>query len=385
MSKAALLDGSSSAALLPAGVRREPRAPKRPRPQEFHDAFDATSMVYDCFWHADGQRVLLIAPPPVNLEAGYRLASFSAMPGGAPLKSRFHLGLSVMIVELGGVPTDSTAIAMRFGNETIGLPIRANHSAALAGARILFGMNKNNDLAWIAEWARFHQRTHGTDTVILYENGSTAYSDDDVVETLRGIGGLRHVAVPVWQQPFGRTDPAVRINPYWAHFPQIASMSHVLRRFCASAGGILNADIDELVEAPEGRSIYDVASRLKHGLAVFHGTWIEASPMTEPPRDHRSYVFRYRNEAARRSDARKWALDPRRAWVANLDVHPYWHWIAGRPMFSKVFPPGAGYWHFRAINTNWKVSRTDAMPDRALLEPDPALIATFEREKLTPA
>ena len=55
-------------------------------------------------------------------------------------------------------------------------------------------MNKNNDLAWIREWATFHQRLHGTDTVILYDNGSTAYAVDDVIETLRSVPGLARVA-----------------------------------------------------------------------------------------------------------------------------------------------------------------------------------------------
>lgn len=370
---AALLDAQSSAALLPAGVRRMPRVPQRKRPQAFHDAFDATSMVYDCFWHADGKRVLLVCAAPVNLLAGYTLATFTA--SGVRLKQKLHVSLSVMIVELPGVPAGSTAITMTFGRETVELPINANLATILDGAKILFGMNKNNDLAWIREWATFHQRLHGTDTVILYDNGSTIYTVEEVVESLRTVPGLVQVAVPVWPQPFGRTDPAVRLNPYWAHFPQIASMSAVLRRYGARAAGILNADIDELVQAPGGTSIYAVASGLKHGLAVFRGRWVEAAPLAEPAIDHRGYGLTQSDPRLAQSRPNKWALDPRRTWVANLDVHPYWHWIAGRPMFSKVRPEGALYWHFRGINTNWK--RSPAVVDRAALTPDEDLAAAF--------
>jgi len=373
---AELLAADSSAALLPAGIRRAPRAPTRSRPQNFHDAFDATSMVYDCFRHADGQRVLLVAPPPVNVEAGYRLATYVALPSRAKLRARFHIGLSVMIIEL-MVPDETSAIAVRFGSETTELLIQDNYSQSLAGSRILFGMNKNNDLAWIREWAAFHQRVHGTDTVIVYENGSTAYTREDVAATLLSVPGLAHVAVPSWPQPFGRTDPAVRLNPYWAHFPQIASMSHVLRRFGAHAAGILNADIDELVRSPDGQSIYDVTSKLRHGLSVFRGQWIEAVPREGNAVDHRDYTLRHRDTKLRRSGARKWALDPRRQWVANLKVQPYWHWIDGRPPFSKVFPSGAGYWHFKGINTNWKTHRAESVPDADALERDADLEAAF--------
>lgn len=375
MSPAALLDAQSSAALLPAGVRRTPRAPQRKRPQAFLDAFDATSMVYDCFWHVDGNRVLLVCAAPVNLVAGYRLATFTA--SGVRLRQRLHASLSVMIVELPGVPAGSTAITMTFGHETVELPINTNLAPILDGAKILFGMNKNNDLAWIREWATFHQRLHGTDTVVLYDNGSTAYPAEEVVETLRAVPGLTHVAVPVWPQPFGRTDPAVRFNPYWAHFPQIASMSAVLRRYGTRAAGILNADIDELVQAPGGTSIYNIASSLRHGLAVFRGRWVEAVPLAGPAEDHRGYGFSQTDPRRAQSRPNKWALDPRRPWVANLGVHPYWHWIDGRPMLSKVRPEGALYWHFRGINTNWK--RTPATVDRGEVAPDAELAAAFAR------
>jgi hypothetical protein len=375
MISAALLDAESSAAQLPAGVRREPRKPQRRRPQSFLDAFDATGLAYDCFRHADGKRVLLVCPPPVNLVADYALATYTA--SGTTLRPKFHTSLSVMIIELRDVPDGSEAIVVRFGQETCELPIRANRSAALEGARILFGMNRDNDLAWIREWAAFHQRLHGTDTVILYDNGSTAYAVEDVVETLRSVPGLAHVAVPLWPQPFGRTDPAVRLNPYWAHFPQIASMSAVLRRYGAKARGILNADIDELVQAPSGRSIYEVATSLKHGLAVFRGRWIEAVPLAAAAVDHRGYGLTQRDPRGARSRPNKWALDPKRPWVDSLDVHPYWHWIAGRPMFSKVSPVGALYWHFRGINTNWK--RTSEPIAQELLMADAELAEAFAR------
>ncbi|MDO8359692.1 MAG: hypothetical protein Q7T08_06595 [Devosia sp.] len=380
MSGAALLETGASRADLPAGstLKRLPRSPRRPRPQAFLDAFDAQGLVYDCFRHADGRRVLLVGPPPVNLMHHWRGATFAVLPGRSTVRGRFHISVSVMITELLDVPQDAREIEMMFDGASHILPIQPNTSAELSGRRVLFSMNKDNDLAWIREWALFHARLHGTDTVILFDNGSRRYAVGDVEETLRSVLGLTHVAVPVWTQNFGRTDPVVRVDPYWAHFPQIAAMSVVLRRYGAAAAGLLNCDIDELARRPEGGSIYDAASRTKHGLAVFRGQWIEAVPEAGgPARDHSG--FRMRLADPRRALARpnKWALDPRRAWVANLGVHPYWHWIAGRPLFGKVSPAGSLYWHFRGINTNWKADRTSRLPPPGGLEPDPDLGATF--------
>ena len=60
--------GNSPAFLAADGpLRRLPRSPRKARPQEFLDRFEDRALVYDCFWHADGERVLLVGPPPMNL------------------------------------------------------------------------------------------------------------------------------------------------------------------------------------------------------------------------------------------------------------------------------------------------------------------------------
>jgi hypothetical protein len=95
--------------------------------------------------------------------------------------------------------------------------------------------------------------------------------------------------------------------------------------------------------------------------------------------DHRGYGLVKADPRRARSRPNKWALDPKRRWVEDLRVHPYWHWIAGRPLFAKVTPPGALYWHFRGISTNWKVDRTGMLPERETLQPDTDLAQAFAR------
>ena len=80
---AAPLPSANSYAALPfdTPVRRLPRAPERKRTTDFTAAFDYQTLFYDCFRHADGQRVLMVGPAWVNLEAGYRLAKHRDRPG----------------------------------------------------------------------------------------------------------------------------------------------------------------------------------------------------------------------------------------------------------------------------------------------------------------
>jgi hypothetical protein len=193
--------------------------------------------------------------------------------------------------------------------------------------------------------------------VILFDNASSKYDAADVQGMLAQVPGITHVGVPRWPYSFGPFDPAVKANPYWGRFLQIASMSVVLRRYGARAYGLLDCDIDELAGTRSGASIYELARGSRGGLVVFRGTWIEA---TAPGRRHRDYTRKLADPKAAQSPQRKWCLDPTRPWVRKYSVHPYWHWIEGRAWFSKTMPDDATYWHFKGINTNWKQPRTAA-------------------------
>jgi hypothetical protein len=371
---ARIVDTASSSAFLAEdpSLRRLPRRPGLARPEGFGAAFEDQALAYDCFWHGDGRRVLIVGPPPVNLWPHYRTARYAA--GATALRVRYHRSLSVMVTELDGVPADATEVTMALGGEQR-LPIRPSHVADFAGSRLLFSINKNNELAWIGEWARYHAAVHGTDAVVLFDNGSTRYAPAEIAATLAAVPGLTRVAVPSWPHKFGPIDRTLRYEPFWSRFLQIASMSVLLRRFGMKAFGLLNCDIDELA-APASPSIYDQARQSRGGLVTFRGQWVEAATAEGAP-THRSFTQRLRDPERRLSRPRKWVLDPSRSWVGRLNVHPYWHFIKGRPLLSKSSPPELSYWHFRGINTGWK--RGVTVPPAEALEADAPLRAAFER------
>lgn len=378
-----LLPSGHSSAFLPesSALRRLPRGPRRPRAKEFVlNKFETRALLYDAFWHLDGKRILLVGPPPLNLGPQIRHARYLALPSRTPLHANFHASASVMLTELSGAPADTTGIELLIGPERLEFPVQANSSGQLAGRRVLFTMSKNNELAWIREWAHYHAAVQGADAVILFDNGSKRYELAEIEATLRAVQGIRNAAVISWPYRYGATDLAVLSNPYYGLFLQIASMSVALRRYGGRAFGLLNCDIDELVATPEGTTAFNLARESTHGLVVTRGQFIEAVP-TEPKDRvliHRDFATRRRDPVTRLSRPRKWALDPTRSWVADLGVHPYMHWIEGRPWFAKTQPPGMFHWHFRGINTNWKESRTDASHlTPADLEIDERLAAVF--------
>ena len=365
MSAAALPVANSYAALSPGNAaHRVPRSARSERPAEFYKAFDTKTLFYDCFWDADGKRVLLVGPPPYGLDL--KSATFTARPSGDRLQARFWPSLSTMITELPSAPSGTTSIEVALAGEQFSLQVQPNASAELAGKRLLFTINKNNDLAWIREWAEYHARLHGTEAIVLFDNASARYDVREVHGVLASVPGITHVGVHHWPYSFGPFDPALKANPYWGRFLQIASMSVVLRRYGEHAYGLLDCDIDELAGTRSGASIYDLAHHSRGGLVVFRGTWIEASGQGAR---HRDYMEHLSDPKAAHSPQRKWALDPTRPGGRRLSVHPYWHWIEGRAWFSKSMPDDALYWHFKGINTNWKQDRTKA-PDGALVRDD---------------
>ncbi len=166
----------------------------------------------------------------------------------------------------------------------------------------------------------------------------------------------------------------MKANPYWARFFQISTMSVALRRYGMRAAGLINCDIDELAGTRSGASLYELAKQSRGGLVVFRGIWIEA---TGGGAAHRDYTQRLADDKAALSPQRKWVLDPSRAWVRRLGVHPYWHWVEGRPLLAKSMPEDATYWHFKGINTNWKMQRAAAPSGTTVV--DEQLVAAMRR------
>lgn len=337
-------------------VKRLPRSPWRPRPDGFWAAFEDRALYYDAFRAANGKDVLLVGPTPLNLRGGLEAARYSALPSGVALGAELFPSRSTMLTRLANVPEDARAVRVEAFGETFDLAIQPNFSASLADARILFTINKNNRLEWIADWAHWHASLHGTDTVILFDNGSTEYTIDQLEDTLAAVDGLKTVIVIDVPHKFGPIDTSVLVTKFYPRFLQISMTNLALRRFGMEAGGLLDCDIDELAWV-DGQSVYERAERSDLGAVRIRGRWIEAARAPDAPARH--LAFRHRRADFRhRLSPSKWVLDPRRKWVRSLEVQPYLHRIHGAPRAARKHDDKTVFFHFKGINTNWKEQRT---------------------------
>ncbi len=342
-------------------LREAPRPPAYRGPN-YDEDFDSTTVFCDTYWSADGRSIILIGPPLMNLERELGLR-FIGKPGKTLCSHKIHHGNLVDRIEVAAPPgTDRLLIETKLGQAE--LTPQPNLQGLYRDRRVLLTKNKNNDPTWVHDWALFHQRRHGCDAVLIYDNGSTQYVPKDIAEALSGIDGLEVVGVVDWPFPWG-----VRDGIGDSIFCQAIILEHARLRCLTGARSVLQGDIDELVLTPEGESVFESAERSDGGYLRYRGQWVEAirgngdqdgtvNGLTPRHRD----FYHIRTDTDRVMGA-KWICVP-----AKLRPDAQWcnhRILRGRPNLTEKDEKLASrisLRHFKAINTGWKV-RPRASPD----------------------
>ena len=320
-------------------LRRDPPPQCRVLRPEFWAAYDSTTIAYDAQYDPADRRLRLYCPRLFNLAAHLKAADLRA--DGTPLRlGRIRSSRHLDIAEY------RCAEAPR--HLTVGdrpLTCATVERAPLTGARALITMSRDNDLTWIADWVRFHQRMHGTDTLILSDTGSTAYSTADLAAALAPLG-LAHLFIVAAPFRFGPLNPD-STNRSRGDFLQPCLLTLLRDRFLSRAAGILVADVDELV-VPRGRTIYD-ALQSPLGHLTFPGVWRYPAP--DEQTNHRSHRMQRPGDAPCPT---KYALRP----TGPLGRRPMQvHHLGGVP--RRLIPSGGFYYlHCNGISNSWKYDRS---------------------------
>ncbi|MGV8833666.1 MAG: hypothetical protein ACOH2N_16975 [Devosia sp.] len=376
-----LLNGPQlNAVMLPEGIIRGLLPAKAERSAKFNARYERSVLFYDVYWSADGRRIILQGPPPIDLGAYYGAARYVCQPSGAEVRARpFHSEL-VYLVAL-DAPVDTTHIDIVMGGTTQRAEVGQNHSPFFADTNLLFTLSKDNDLDWIIDWARFHQVNQGVDAVLLFDNMSTRYSASDLEAALLSVDGLKRVGVVPVPFNYPLEDPALPKRLFWAHFLQPGIIVNMFRRYGMATKGILNCDIDELAVPLGSETVFESAARSRSGTVYFRGCWIEPVPDVARPGGyrHRDFTQVVAGTDVSRGSTDKWALTPHRRWLQNLAIHPYAHALVNRPMLTRRKPGTAFIAHFKAISNGWKYDRSVVPKSSAQLQTDPALVETMRR------
>lgn len=375
----ATIAASSPVLLSEAGsLRRLPLGPELERPTSFYERFDDRAVFYDVFRDHTGRHAYLIGPMALNLEPLIDAMIIEGRPSGRTAKPKIHHGVQAEILRV-TLPPGDTHLAFSFGDERFEIPIQPNRSAALKGDRVIFTINKDNALAWIADWARFYVGEHGATAAVVYDNGSTEYNLEQLRATLAGVEGLEKFLVVPWPYPFGSMHDVFeghKFGGHWGMFAQPPKYTQFFRKYAMQARSILNVDVDELVMSPFRKSVFKAVERSPFGLLRFNRVWVLNAREEDGPPRHRQFVIRKKGIAAR-DRGKKWALAPGRAFFASWRAQPWTHQVKGWLNLSGSSDSFYGY-HFIGISRSWYWDRTEKIVfDPKLHLRDPLMIKTF--------
>jgi len=357
-----------------------PREPPRPvafREPDYLDKFDQHVMIYDVI--RSGDSAIAICPDLSACNMQVEAATFFAEPSGeAVVGVRYGFDRHARIL-FEGLASNVTAlrVAGPCGEKAL-YPGRAR-LGLFDGRRCLLTISKNNSLEWIVDWARFHVQTAGADALLLYDNGTTLYTPEELAEALADTG-LEALVVVRWPYKWGPLGFQVRHRRrYWdSNFAQIAMFEHARWKYLAKARSVLNLDVDELaVSNIPGHTVFESVEAGPGGYMVFEGVWIEAgtASASHPPR-HRD--FRFTNDPPSPSPT-KWACVPARTPEGvNWATHAL---RTGRKTRYRGndLSQDAVFFHFRGVTSAWKTERKQVLNEdatRARLD-EPRLAAVF--------
>lgn len=326
-------------------MRDHVRRPER-RTEHYLTRYDRTTLIYDCVCLPNGRDLLLTAPPAMNLEPlltkGLRTST-----GHTP-RVRFHRAAKYLQISVKG-PVD--ALFVEVGSDCLPLPIRGTVRARFAGLNCALCMNKDNPLIWIQAWAAHHVRLHGLEAALIFDNGSMAYSLEDLATALRRVPGLKQAVIAHAPFPYGTTDK-VEKGETRPNFLQPALLNLARMDFLRDARAVLNCDIDELVMSRDGRSVFDKAAARPWGAVRLPVYWAYPPPGTDGPspqwhHDHRP--------ATPHRTPRKWCVAPR-----GLLSRTGWyvHHVGGELFKLNREARAHEVVHCRATSTGWHPFKT---------------------------
>ena len=332
----------ASLSLPEGGLTRDYARPAARRDALYEARYDRLTLVYD-HW-VEGGRIHFVTPRLLNL---WPVVKTDLAPKRRRHLRWEHLTAPLSARSLNGLPLSP------------GAPL----TDRFAGLRVLMAVSKNNPIDWITAWARHHVATQGTETVLLFDNGSTDYDAADITAALSGVPGLKSALVVRAPFPYGPAHGRTAKLEVSARFFQTAMFNLARLRMLGQARSVLSLDIDEMATGP---SAHAAAEQSLVGLLQLNGTWVYAAQTggrkPQAAHDHRP--------ATPQSCMPKWCVAPRRlagkmAWTV--------HRIFGD--FDALFSGQTGFVHCQQCSTGWKVAREGTVA----LRHDPGLTALWAR------
>jgi hypothetical protein len=213
----------------------EKRVPLRPAElmqHDFYQQFDDETFAYDVF--SRGGRTYFICPP---LDLGlWERASKAIFADGKLLEAFpiriYHNKITKVII-------DKQIDMLNICGRSL-MPTQIESSTANR-KKILYTLQKDNSVKWIADWIDWHASVHEIDTVIIYDNSSEMYAISKLQDLIVPSG----VELIVRACPY-KYGPSAHLDSSWdSDFLQYAMLEHMRYFYCCKESLLINSDIDD--------------------------------------------------------------------------------------------------------------------------------------------
>ena len=338
-------------------LRRDRLGEASERSETYDDHFDFSTLFYDVYFDHIAKEVRVICPSLLNFqrlieESKFQIDGVGAKPVIKPL-SRGN------VIRFKGIDAKPANLSFDHPHFSGTVQIGARHLDLFAGKNVLFAISKDNRLDWIKDWLTYYTKTHGANGVVIYDNHSTAYSMEELGETLRSVPGIDAAAIVRAWFPFGPGGAGnTNFNSKFLHMTMVELGR---QRLLMDARAVLNVDIDECVYSRSGKSVFDATVDSPEGYLRFDGEWVYAKEPF-PAGFPRHADHGYTRKDGRPKVSRKWSIVPNGPSGDHL-------WRTHR-VISRRDPttPDFGFWHFRKISNGWDYDRSEVWSEDKMQE-----------------
>lgn len=322
--------------------------------------YDHETLWYDAIW--TGHWVALVCPTLFNLLPEIEAAGLFLDDRRVAIRRlERRQGHDILWLSARTCPTE-VSVVLKGVTVRSGISHRSD-GALFKGLNTAMTLSRDNDPAWIRDWAFYHRKVHGLEAVLFFDNGSETYGPDTITAALE-VAGIEKAVICSAPYPLGQpgTSKSTGAQHWGGRSLQMALLNIARLRMLRQARAVLQCDIDELVWSTRG-SIFDRAVRHPLGLVRLGGQWRYQMPDSDGPPRHRFHTYRLR-DAVERCPA-KYCIRPRGPLrFASWKVHS----LARLRQNVMIDNPTAGFWHMRQITRNWKPSENRLASPGALVE-----------------
>ena len=316
-------------------------------------AYDYNTIFYDVFLKADGQTVVAMGPPLLNLEAELSPITLKVGNKTTPFKYKYNeKKIAVFEAKLtGGVQFPCPCeihIKDKIYSVNLDLVVRPKEPTLIC-------IQKDNKIQWIKDWITYYKKEFGVKNFVIYDNASSypIPLKDELADIATVID---------WPFPYGI---------FYKHANKYAQMG-ALNHFKLKFGGdckIFNFDIDELLVCKSEKFKQEI---LSSSYMRFDSYVVNYDPELPQDASFKDYVYREQNI---NGSAYKYVFDS--ALEGLMSVH-YFNKKGLLSRFSSkskvkiaaVDPDQAYFLHYKGISTNWKKHYSDKFKDDSLDKTD---------------